>query len=123
MGAILGAAGNLILAVADGGATSVGVVVTGGGAGVVVSVMAWIVKKVVSGEVVPIPIKALLDAMEERDRKTEQLLEQLCAERSEHKDMIRSSTEANFAVYEYLREQGASTRALHPGAAPSRREG
>lgn len=120
VGLIAGAGGNLILAAAAGDPGSVGVVITGGGAGVVVSVMAWIIKKVVSGELVPIPISKLIEAGVERDQKLDRLIELLTNDRTELKAQSRQATEANFAVYEYLRNNGGSTRVTHPGAAPAK---
>jgi hypothetical protein len=119
IGLLAGAAGNLVWAAVDGNPGSIGVVVTGGGAGVVVSVMAWIVKKVVSGELVPIPISKLIEAGANRDQKLDKIIELLMGDRTEQKIMVRQATEANFAVYEYLRQQGASTKGMHPGRAPN----
>lgn len=118
VGLIAGAGGNLLLAAAAGDPGSIGVVITGGGAGVVVSVMAWIIKKVVSGELVPIPISKMIEAGATRDQKLDKIIELLMGERGEQKLIVRQATEANFAVYEYLRQQGASTRGLHPGTSP-----
>lgn len=120
LGLFLGAGGNLMLAAAAGDPSSIGVVITGGGAGVVVSVMAWIIKKVVSGELVPVPISEVIKSGVERDQKLDRIIELLMNDRNELKAQSKLSTEANFAVYEFLRNSGASTKGLPPGAAPSR---
>lgn len=123
LGLIVGVGGNLFLAAAAGDPGSIGVVITGGGAGIVVSVMALILKKVMSGELVPVPISRLVEAGAERDKKLDRVLDILMADRSEHKSLVKEATEANFAVYEFLRSSGASTKTVHPGAAPKRSEG
>lgn len=122
LGLFAGVLGNVTLAAAHGDAGSIGVIATGGGAGVVVSVMGWIVKKVIAGEVVPVPIAQLIEHMEKRDEKIDKLLNDMLSERAENRMMIRSSTEANFAIYEHLRSVGGATASAggrRPGSAPT----
>lgn len=106
-----------MLAAAESPQNPVGIIFTGSAATVVVTVMAWIVRKVVSGEVVPIPIKQLLDAQLETQAIQTKILERLLDERGTTYDQMKLSTEANFAVYEYLRLNGWQTPPAQPGTA------
>ncbi len=77
--------------------------------------MAWIVRKVVAGEVVPVPIANLLEAQQVQAADTKKILDRLLEDRQEQRNMVRAGTEANFAVYEFLRSSGWSGPATRPG--------
>lgn len=113
---------SFILAQATNDGNPLGIIFTGSAATVVVTVMAWIVRKVVSGEVVPIPIKELLESQKISNANQERILERLLEERNENKAMIRASTEAQFAIHEYLRAHGAVSgrEGIRPGTAPGK---
>lgn len=113
--ATIAAIPSFFLAAETGGANPVTTISLGVGATTVVTVMAWIVRKVVAGEVVPVPIAELLEAQKTTSQKQDRILEQLLAERVEYRNMVRGSTEANFAVYEFLRSSGWSLPATRPG--------
>ena len=86
----------------SGGAT-VSVVLTGVGATTVIGVMAWIVKKVVSGEMVPLPIRQLTEELVQNKTRQDQLINDLLSERLETRDLVKASTEAQFAIRDWLR--------------------
>ena len=92
-----------VFAQSGGNVEPVSIVLTGVGGTTVIGVMAWIVKKVVSGEMVPLPIRTLTETMQTVVAKQDKIIDQLMVERQDHKEMIRSNTEAQFAVHEIVR--------------------
>ena len=92
-----------LLAVTDAPVNTINLAFTGVGATAVVSVMAWIVKKVVSGEVGPVPIQNLLAENKAIIGRLDRRNDELEKENKELRELIRSGTEAQFAMHEYLR--------------------
>lgn len=113
--AFVAAVPSFFLAAEAGGSSPVTTISLGTGATVVVTVMAWIVRKVVAGEVVPVPIAELLDAQKQQAEDTKKILDRLLEDRQEQRNMVRAGTEANFAVYEFLRASGWSAPSARPG--------
>lgn len=102
---VMGQFFGLLLAQGSGGdsAPAISVVLTGAGATTVVGVMAWVVKKVVSGEMVPLPIRNLIEQMTSIIETQNRLIERKEAELLELRELVRSGTEAQFAMHEHLR--------------------
>lgn len=113
--AFVAAIPSFFLAAETGGSNPITTISLGTGATVVVTVMAWIVRKVVAGEVVPVPIAELLEAQKKQAEDTKKILDRLLEDRQEQRNMVRAGTEANFAVYEFLRSSGWSATAHRPG--------
>ncbi len=113
--AFLASIPSFFLAAETGGSNPITTISLGTGATVVVTVMAWIVRKVVAGEVVPVPIADLLEAQKTQAADTKKILDRLLEDRQEQRNMVRAGTEANFAVYEFLRSAGWTASAARPG--------
>lgn len=113
--AILASIPSYGILAASHGSSPITTISLGTGATVVVTVMAWIVRKVVAGEVVPVPIAELLEAQKKQAEDTKKILDRLLEDRQEQRNMVRAGTEANFAVYEFLRSNGWSAAAHRPG--------
>ncbi len=93
----------LIAQVGDEPVSTINLAFTGVGATTVVGVMAWIVKKVVSGEVGPIPIQTLIDKMDAIITRLGREDERRSVENTELREIVRMATEAMFAMHEHLR--------------------
>lgn len=107
--------GTLVLAGAAAG-PSITVAFTASAASIVVGVMAWIVRKVVSGEVVPLKIGDLVNKQQEVIDMLKADRDAFKQERSELAELVKGSTEAQFAMRDFLRQSQRS--GLSPSVGP-----
>lgn len=84
-------------------AAPISIALTGIGGTTVIGVMAWIVKKVVSGEMVPLPIRTLIEKMDCIITEQKQIASHQEQEIQELRQLVRAGTEAQFAMHEHLR--------------------
>lgn len=97
------AAVSTIIIGAGEGVDALPAILTGTGATAAVSLAVYISKKLLSGEITPLPITTLIDKMERQIERQEQREERERADRAELRDLIKQATQAQFAIHEYLR--------------------
>lgn len=101
------AAIGMLVAAADASVPAIPAVVTAAGGTAAVSLAVYISKKLLSGEITPLPITSLIDKMERIIERQDQQVERDRTERAELQRLVREATEANFAVHQYLRDNPA----------------
>lgn len=101
------AAASSLIANAGNGVPAIPAVGVGTGATAVASLAWYIAKKLLSGEITPLPItelvesnKRIIEALEKRDASA-------AAEKAELRAIVKASTEAQFAIHDFLRSQAA----------------
>ncbi len=82
---------------------AVGGVVTGAGATAAVGAVIWIARKVIAGEVVPMPIKALTESSDAHTAQLTKIVQELTEARRVDREIIREATQALYGVREYIR--------------------
>lgn len=89
-------------------------VLTGTGATAAVSLAIYISKKLLSGEITPLPITTLIDKMDKIIERQDQRDDRAKADHAELRELVKQATQAQFAIHEYLR--GAAPRPTPPPA-------
>jgi len=100
--------GVVYTAVASSGSSptlNIGFGFTASAAAIVVGIMAWIVRKVVSGEVVPLPISQLVQTQQDLINKLDARAESAESDKELMAKLVEGSTQAMFAVNDWLRRQ------------------
>ena len=82
---------------------TVGSAVTGAGAAAAVGAVIWIARKVIAGEVVPMPIKALTESQNAQNAQLTQIVKELLEGKRVDRDIIREATQALYGVREYVK--------------------
>lgn len=103
-GVVTAAVSGVIMATSN-GVPAIPAVGVGTGATAVASLAWYIAKKLLSGEITPLPITTLIGKMEDLIDRLEKNEEVSRADRAEMRDIVKASTEAQFAIHEFLRQQ------------------
>lgn len=82
---------------------AVGGVVTGAGATAAVGAVIWIARKVIAGEVVPMPIKALTESQNAQNAQLTKIVQELLDARRTDREIIREATQALYGVREFIK--------------------
>lgn len=111
--AITASMSTLIMAASD-GVPAIPAVATATGGTAAVSLAVYISKKLLSGEITPLPVTQLIEKMEAQIEHQNARDQRDDTERAELRELVKQSTQAMFAVHDYLRQQRPAASTTTP---------
>ena len=82
---------------------AIGAAVTGAGATAAVGAVIWIARKVIAGEVVPMPIKQLTEQQASQNALLTRIVQEQQEAKRIDREILRENTQALYGVREYIR--------------------